>query len=270
MNNSELENRTVFFKDILCSEFNAIHYQDKNIIKSKFALSDKDLSEIKESNVLSGTHDEYEYNILEYSLISNTDKNYYLMASVKIPDKNFPEFELVPKWSGLIKKAIICILTLPFLLLFLLSFFYISSWFAAVFIHSEEILKETTTSNLIKSFFKSLIFLGMLYIPSHIFSKSISKIKDRLFQGKYGIKNAEFNSRYAFDNVKDANSIKRVFTPKVCSNIVNFTPQLSNIKSKNNYLIITANGIITNTENCKAFIEYCINQAKIFSNNDRF
>ena len=71
MNNSELENRTVFFKDILCSEFNAIHYQDKNIIKSKFALSDKDLSEIKESNVLSGTHDEYEYNILEYSLNSN-------------------------------------------------------------------------------------------------------------------------------------------------------------------------------------------------------
>ena len=270
MSNNETVNRTEFFENILCPEFNAIYYRDKNRIKNKFALSDKDLTKIKESNALSGTYDEYEYNILEYSIISSSSNNYYLMASVKIPDKNFPEFELVPKWSGLIINVLICLVTLPFLLLFLLLFFYLSSWIAAAFIHSEEILEETTVSNLIKFFLRTLIPLGILYIPTHLFSKSISKIKERLFQGKYGINNAEFNSRYAFDNVKDANSIKRVFTPKVCSDIVNFIPKLSGLKSKNNHLIITANGIIPNTDNCKAFIEYCINQAKIFSNNNRF
>ena len=262
------ENRTDFFQSTLCPDLNAV-YHDIKSIKDKFALQDDDLSKIKKANALSGTYDGYDYNLLEYC-IYNKNLNYdsfYLIGSVKIPEVNFPEFDLIPKWSGIPSNILICLVSLPFLLLFLLVFFYMITFIAVAFIHSEEVLEETTVSNIILNLLKNLIPLGLLYIPSHFFFKSVSKIKERFFQGKYGINNAEFNSRFAFDNAKDINNIKRVFTPNVCNNIVKFKPQLSGINSKRNHLIINAEGMITSTDSCKTFIEFIVNQAKLFKKN---
>ena len=269
MFNSELESRRDLFRNTLSPDLNAKYYQKQDInntIISEFALSN--IKTISNGNILVGKFEDYDYCLFEYYVKKrfSEELDCNLSAVIRMHERNFPEFGLVQRWEGIILDLLICILSFPFLLVFIFSLLFLVGTIATAFIHTEEMFEEIDKSVFIKSVIKRIFNLSILFIPSYFFFKSKNKIKERLFQGKYKINNSEFKSRYAFIDVKDVNSINRVFTPKVCQQIVEFIPQIKAINSKNNCLYFNSIGTITDTDSCEFFLSYIVGQAKIFSN----
>ncbi len=272
MADSEIQSRKKFFVENLCPELNAEYCQDKNILKSKFALSHKGFFDIEKSNSIVGKIDDYWYCICEYKYIIHSKHSsrtvWGVVSSVVMPQNNFPEFNLAPKSAALTKDIITAVFLSPVVFVFfILVLFQIFALIAMLLNFSETIKQIIEEPSKIFAFIMFLIPIVITYFLSSFAFKSIKNIFQTLFgQGKYGINNQTFKSKFAFTEVKDDNAIRRVFSPKVVEKIVNFKPELAGISSKGNCLHFESNDKITNVLDCKKYVNNIISQAKIFEN----
>ena len=256
----------------MCPELNAEYCQDKNILKSKFALSHKGFFDIEKSNSIVGKIDDYWYCICEYKYIIHSKHSsrtiWGVVSSVVMPQNNFPEFNLVPKSQALIRDIFLAVLLSPAIFVFLiLSLFFVFGCITMLLNFSETIKQIIEEPSKILAFIMSLIPIAITYfIASYAFKRIKSIFKILFGQGKYGINNKTFKSKFTFTEVKDDNAIRRVFSPKVVEKIVNFKPELAGISSKGNCLLFGSNDKITNVLDCKKYLNNIISQAKIFEN----
>ncbi len=206
-----IEARSPVVREI-SEKLNAAYFNDINTIKDHFNLSEKDKSEMIDSNVIAGKIEGHDYCFIEYyHLISDSrSRDFSRWVSklyIRMKNDYFPNFELITN-----KNLLIQIATYTFFGLFLL--FPLSAMFSMFLNHQKEL------PNIFAMTFVGIFFLFALFAFVILIIKIFKILLKFLKQYKYEIHNPEFRMRYSILSDYPPSAINNVFSNKVCSNIL--------------------------------------------------
>lgn len=198
-------------------------------IKEKF-----DIGSSENSNVIVGEIKGFEYCFTEHyhSKSGKNDHSRWISeVSLRLNDE-FPDFELSTKSSALTGAGCMMVLGLPFL-----GVPIFMTLQALLFIIFSFMDKSGTG---LVALFPLIFFIGFACIFGaigwFIFSSGLKTFRQVNNQGKYYIRNPKFKEKYVILSDADVYRVRKVFTDKVCSKLVNFRPEIQKINCTKNCL----------------------------------
>ena len=265
---NEAENskiRSTIFTSKLAKICKANAYKGISNVKFPFALKD---GEINKSNVLAGKYEDYEYCLCEYyhSKSGKHDHSRWIIeASVKLKDKNIPDFTIKNKKSELTNSIIDTIFLTPFFVFVtvIASFLIYGGIYTIYHGITKGRIPELFFEFMPLSFFALFISFFVFFIYKAMF-ENLKTLLQLLTQGKYKIKNQEFKKRYAIFSSDKAISINKVFTNEICTRILRNTPKIEKLEVRGKCLHFKIDDQLLTDDNIIPLIEGFINHARIF------
>ncbi len=171
----------------LCKEMNANYVYGAESLKDVFNLDYKD--EMKDSNIITGQKEGYDYCIIEYYHIThrkNDTSRWISFGSLKMKD-NYPDFEITTIISA--KNAANVDIAIGSILLCLILFYSIPCFFA---------LFQGKIEAYLFSLISFLVILIIGYFTYCLLSSGSKKLKKIRNQDSYNIKNQLFKKNMLF------------------------------------------------------------------------
>ncbi len=228
---TKVRNRTPLVKSI-AQKLDADYQYSIRGVKDKFNIEDS--SECENSNVIVGEKNGFEYCFIEYYHVGrgkNDHSKWVSKVSLRLND-TFPDFDLQTRSSALSGVGCMAVLSLPFLGI---PFFLLSQllMFCFAFFHSKSGFQLEMLIPM-----GAFILFGSIFgfIGWSIFSSALKTYKQINNQGQYYIRNPKFKEKYVILSDADVYRVRKVFNDNVCSKIVKFTPEITEISCRNNCL----------------------------------
>ncbi len=245
----------------LSEELNAQYYSGIEKVADRFNL--RQYSSMEDSNVIVGNIEGYDYCFVEFYL-KKTGKNgfsrWISAVSFRMKDERFPDFSLSSIKEA--RKSVGCgifagsLFFLPLVIPFIILIYHFIS--------------QSGNSNydysLITGLFVFMLIFGSIFsIMGYFFmSSSIRTYKELNNQGKYNIRDFKFKEKYVILSDSDPYSISRLFDDKICSRILNFSPEITGIDFMNKCINEIIENKQLNLDFCKERLDVLLRQARIF------
>ena len=257
----------------LASKLNADYYYGLDAVKNIF-FSDID-EDMKNSNVIVGESEGYEYSFIEYYHVGhgkNDHSKWISKYSLRMNYEDFPDFTLQTRKSAILGAS--CLLVFSLFFCGIPLFIFLN--FALAFFRDNKKVFSTgpgplqVSSILMCGFF--LLLLAIFVIIGYLIISSVIKTFRQINnQGQYYIRNPEFRQKYVILSDMDASLIRKVFTDEVCSRVVNYKPEIGSITIKNGCIL---GGFNYNEQldysNCLKTINNLVKEAQIFERDDEY
>ena len=242
----------------LCKEMNANYVYGAESLKEVFYLDYQD--EMKDSNIITGQIEGYDYCIIEYYHMThrkNDISRWISFGSLKMKN-NYPDFEITTINSA--KNTANIDIAIGSVLSCLILFYSIPCFFA---------LFQGKTEAYLFFLISFIGILGIGYFAYYLLSSGSKMLKKIKNQESYNIKNQLFKNKYVILSDADPYIFKEIITDEVCSRIIEAKPEIKEIKVNKNCIKekIGYDEKLSKTS-CNKCIISLLNTARIFESNN--
>ncbi len=263
----EHDRRAEFFENVLSPNFKATYCEGNEKLKAEFFKDNVQESFINMCNALVGEMYNFRYCLMENYYSTKNSTNYVTFGSVII-HRDLPEFCLVSKKVARnmllihIGFAIFACLVNSFALPFAITAFFDITNKTAVY---------SIYSILALLFFSITIFYFMSsYIKRfyEIYHQNILKNSGEDFKQKYVILAKNYLTSTKFFNEDEKYNINKVFTNKICSDLLKIKDEIIKFETDGNFLVFEFKKEKITEKDAANYIQQMLEVADIFSQEE--
>lgn len=260
-----VKERTNFIR-ALSAHLNAEYYNTIDAVAEFFNFNDN--FEPSTCNVIVGNIEGFDYCFIEYYHVGRgkSDHSKWISELSFKMQKDIPNFQLITKDSA--KRNAGCFIT--FGLIFTLPIIVII--LASITVGTSFLSVKNEAGFLPYIFIGIYVLFAILFaiIPSFLIYSGIKTLKEINNQRKYNIMNQDFNEKYAIftDTDRDTYYISKIFNNDLCSKILDFKPELTEITFDKNCIKKEYDSTQLTLDFCEKELKTFLSKAKLFEERD--